>query len=126
MCSNQLSYVASGAYSIPGGGGCQLPDGKGIADPRRVSCRCLTPIGGLSNIRATSTSRDIASHSSSGPGHRPFTAGTGGRTPYGTPLDSSGTGGQENAGIAQWESTTLPRVGSRVRISFPAPCVPFV
>src|SRR5690554_480064 len=31
-------------------------------------------------------SRSNASHSSSGPGHRPFTAGTGVRTPYGTPL----------------------------------------
>src|SRR5690554_8104753 len=46
----------------------------------------MTLIGGLSIRHADSACRDIASHSSSGPGHRPFTAGTGVRTPYGTPL----------------------------------------
>ena len=46
------------------------------------------------------------SHSSSGLGHRPFTAVTGVRTPYGTPLSS-----RDVAGIAQLVEHNLAKVG---------------
>ena len=53
------------------------------------------------NIRASlqgnAACRDVASHSSRGLGHRPFTAVTGVRTPYGTPFSL-----KRLAGIAQW------------------------
>ena len=50
------------------------------------------------------------SRSSSGPGHRPFTAVTGVRTPYGMPLYMSGCV-ESKAGIAQLVEHDLAKVG---------------
>src|SRR5690554_7765129 len=87
----------------------QLPEGKktrewlsGRAHPRQGWRR-----------RSESRFPLHASHSSSGPGHRPFTAGTGVRTPYGTPL-SVATGSSEqgvNSSVVE-HRLAKARVGS--------------
>ena len=61
----------------------------------------LTKERGIHNIRRAAEAAVTASHSSSGLGHRPFTAVTGVRTPYGTPF----------AGIAQLVEHDLAKVG---------------